>query len=171
MWKNIKRLLNIPQTESIIIYDINNINNDIYLYKILSPKGEELFLNICKTNNLSINIINYYSKKGLNQNKCPKEYPYYNKNNDKCLKYCDIDNYLTKTCITDNINNENKEKNINYIKDSIKSYLIAPMLDNITNLGEDIIIEEEGIKYHLTSSSNQNNKIYENISTIYLGKC
>ena len=45
------------------------------------------------------------------------------------------------------------------------------MLDNITNLGEDIIIEEEGIKYHLTSTENQNNKIYQNISNIYLGKC
>ena len=49
--------------------------------------------------------------------------------------------------------------------------LIAPLLDNIINLGEDIIIEEEGIKYHLTSTSNQNDKIYENISDIHLGKC
>ena len=45
------------------------------------------------------------------------------------------------------------------------------MLNNTTNFGEDIILEEEGIKYHLTSTSNQNNKTYMNISTIYLGKC
>ena len=170
--QKLKEYYNISQNESIIIYDINNINNDIYLYKILSPKGEELSLNICTINNISINIINYYSKKGLNQAKCPEKFPYYNKNNDKCLKYCDIDNYLTKTCITDNINNENKEKNIINIKNSLKSNLIASLLDNITsNTGQEVIIEEDGISYHLTSSANQNYKIYKNISNIYLGKC
>ena len=169
--KKLKEYYNISQEESIIIYDVNNIDNDDYLFKIFSSKGEELSHNICTENNIAINIIDYYTKKSLNETKCPKEYPYYNTLNDKCIKYCDIDAYLNKTCITDFINTANKEKNINYIKDSIKSYLITPMLDNITNLGEDIIIEEEGIKYHLTSSSNQNNKIYQNISSIYLGNC
>ena len=169
--KLLKEYYGLSQEESIIIYDVNNVDNDNYLYKIFSSKGEELSLDICKLNNVSTKIINYYSKKGLNRAKCPKEYPYYNTINDKCIKYCDIDDFLSKTCLTDNINNENKEKNIKYIKDSMKYYFISPFLDNITNLGEDIIIEEEGIKYHLTSTSNQNDKIYQNISSIYLGKC
>ena len=169
--KLLKEYYGLYQEKSIIIYDVNNVDNDNYLYKIFSSKGEELSLNICKSNNISINIINYYSKKGLNRTKCPKEYPYYNTINDKCIKYCDIDDYLSKTCLTDNINNENKEKNIKYIKESMKSYFIESLLNNVTNLGEDIIIEEEGIKYHLTSTSNQNDKIYQNISNIYLGKC
>ena len=162
---------NIPQEESIIIYDVNNIDNDNYIFKIFSSKGKELSHNICTEINQPINIINYYTKKDLNTVKCPREFPYYNTLNDKCIKYCDIDTYLKKRCTTNFINNENKEKNINYIKDSIKSNLIANMLNNITNFGEDIIIEEEGIKYHLTSTSNQNNKTYHNISSIYLGKC
>ena len=169
--KKLKEYYNISQEESIIIYDVNNIDNDDYLFKIFSSKGEELSHNICTENNIAINIIDYYTRKSLNETKCPKEYPYYNTLNDKCIKYCDIDAYLNKTCITDFINTANKEKNINYIKDSIKSYLITHMLDNITNLGEDIIIEEKGIKYHLTSSLNQNTKIYQNISSIYLGNC
>ena len=168
--KNLREHYNIPQEESIIIYDVNNIDNDNYTFKLFSSKGEVLSNNICTENN-AINIKKYYTKKDLNTVKCPKEFPYYNTLNDKCIKYCDIDTYLNKNCLTNFINTENKEKNINYIKDSIKSYSISSMLDNITNFGEDIIIEEEGIKYHLTSTSNQNNKIYQNISNIYLGKC
>ena len=123
--KKLKDYYNIPQDESIITYDVNNIDNDYYKYKIFSSKGQELSPAICEEND--INIIKYYSKKGLNRAKCPKEYPYYNSLNDKCIKYCDIDTYLYKTCITDLINTENKENNINYIKDSIKSYLIEPL--------------------------------------------
>ena len=150
---------------------MNNVNNDHYFYKIFSSKGEELSTEICKINNISINIINYYAKKGFNRTACPKEYPYYNILNDKCIKYCDIDTFISKTCVTDYINSQNKAHNINYIRDSFKSDLISSILDNITNLGQDIIIKEEGIKYQLTSSSNQNEKIYQNISNIYLGKC
>ena len=101
----------------------------------------------------------------------PKEYPFYNLINNNCFKYCDISNYLNKECITDYINSEIKENNINNIKNSILSHLIDPLLDNITNLGKDIILEEEGIKYHLSSTFIQNNDIYQNISIIYLGKC
>ena len=116
-------------------------------------------------------LINYFIQKGLNETKCPKKYPYYNIINNNCIIYCDIYNYLNKTCKTDHINNINKENNINNIKNSILSHLIDPILDNIIKLGEYIIIEEEGIKYHLTSTSNQNEIIYKNISNIYLGQC
>ena len=74
--------------------------------------------------------------------------------------------------MTDNINKENKQNNINNIRNSMKSPLIVSLLDNITNnKGEEVIIEEDGIAYHLTSTANQNYIIHRNISNIYLGKC
>ena len=169
--KILREYYNLAKDEQIIIYDVNNLDNENYTYKIFSSKGEELYLNICLINNISLNIISYFSKKGLNPNKCPKEYPYYNILDDKCIKFCDIIHYLEQTCITDYITRENKNNNINRIKNSIKSHLIDSLLNNVTELGEDIIIEEENIKYHLSSTSEQNTKIYENISNIYLGQC
>ena len=45
------------------------------------------------------------------------------------------------------------------------------LLKNITEKGEDLYILDEQVKFQITSSSNQNNKEYEDISTIKLGEC
>ena len=50
-------------------------------------------------------------------------------------------------------------------------HLMDYLLDNITNGGNDINIEEENIRYQISSTWNQNNKDSENISNIKLGKC
>ena len=60
--------------------------------------------------------------------------------------------------------------NINNIKSSIQSHLLDYILDKITKGEEDIIIEEEGIKYQISFTLNKNNKKYDNISNINLGK-
>ena len=54
----LREYYNIPKEDSIIIYDVNNIDNDNYLFKIFSFKGEELSYNICNENNIPIDIIN-----------------------------------------------------------------------------------------------------------------
>ena len=167
----LKQYYKMKKEDPIIIYDINNLNNENYLYKLFSLKGEELDTNICKQKNINLNKISYYSYKELNNTICPKEKPYYELASKKCIKYCDIVHFINRTCITDNINKENIEYNINNIKTSITSHSIDFILDNIMKEKEDIIIEEEGIKYQLTSTSSQNNKIDKNISDIYLGKC
>ena len=169
--KILKKVYNIGKEESFIIYDVNNLDNENYIYKIFTTKGEELDLNICSQKNITLNKINYYVQKELNSSLCPLEYPYYEIKSNKCLKYCDIIHFLDKICVTDYINKENKEYNINNIKSSIQSHLIDDLLNNLTKGGEDIIIKEKGIKYHISTTSNQNNKIYENISNINLGKC
>ena len=161
----------IGKEESIIIYDVNNLDNENYLYKIYSSEGKEFDRDILLQNNITKYIVSYFQLKELNKTKCSKEYPYYDKKNNKCIKFCDITDFFDKICVTDIINKENINYNINHIKRSIEYHEIDSILDSITKGEESKIIEEKGIKYQLSSTSNQNNKIYDNISNIYLGKC
>ena len=78
---------------------------------------------------------------------------------------------MENTCVIEYISKENKKYNINKIKNSIQSYSIDDIIDDIINDGKDIILEEKDIKYHLTSTLNENNNIHANISNINLGKC
>ena len=88
------------------------------------------------------------------------------------IEECNIYDFLSNKCKSRNENNEIKGNNINNIKYAISNHTIDSLLDNIVkNGGEDITISEEGIIYQLSSSSNQNNKDYKNISNIKLGKC
>ena len=77
--------------------------------------------------------------------------------------------FLNKSCITDVLTEENQINNINNIKRAIEDHSIDFLLDNITYNGNDIVIEEKNMKYHILSSWNQNNN--ENISSIDLGNC
>jgi len=61
---------------------------------------------------------------------------------------------------------------ISNIKNEIKNGLMNSLLNNILNEKEDVLIVKNGnIIYQLTSSYNQQNKIYNNISSINLGEC
>ena len=87
------------------------------------------------------------------------------------MKKCDILSFLNKSCTTDDLTEDNQINNINNIKRAIEEHSIDGLLDNIVNGGNDITIEEQNIKYQISSSFNQNNINNENISNIKIGKC
>ena len=60
---------------------------------------------------------------------------------------------------------------IDEIRNFIASHDMNLLLSNITEKNGELIIEEKDIKLHITSTGNQKNKIYENISSIFLGDC
>ena len=169
--QKIKQYYSFSNDEKLIIQDVFNIETEKYLYKVFTKEGEELNINVCESDDISIKEIYYSIEKEHNITKCPSGYPYLDLNKDICLKSCDIMSFLDKSCITDVITEENQINNINNIKKSIESHSIDYLLDNITNGAEDIIIEEENITYQLSSTLNQNNNNYTNISNILLGKC
>ena len=80
---------------------------------------------------------------------------------------CKINDLLNKKCIYLKQNIEI----INEIRNNIISGNIELLLNNIIETGEDIILEIENNIYQITSSTNQKNKEYNNISSINLGKC
>ena len=66
---------------------------------------------------------------------------------------------------------ENEDIIINYIRKEILKDSYSSLIYNIFNEKKDYLVEEKNAKYQLTSSYNQNNKEYMNISTIKLGEC
>ena len=87
-----------------------------------------------------------------------------------CIKQCNATDLLSNIC---KINNPiAKNSGASNIKDSITDGSLNDILDNITKNGEDLIINENDIKYQITTTSNQNSdQTNNNISTIKLGEC
>ena len=86
-------------------------------------------------------------------------------------KKCSTIDFLKNLCkINNNINEENTM--INNIRNEITNHSLDSLLENIF-IGEknDILVENQNRIYQLTSSDNQNNKKYYNVSTIKLGEC
>ena len=120
---------------------------------------------------------------------CPEDY-FTNKNTYKCEKECElIINFITKNdkeCVYlfnsssfylghyELINSNNKlklyiaDETINDINNGTLNFLLV----NVTNeVKADYIVREENEIYQITSSYNQNNKEYSNISILHLGEC
>ena len=51
------------------------------------------------------------------------------------------------------------------------NYKIDELLDNIKKTKEDLVVKEEDTIYQITTTENQNNNKYHNISSLYLGDC
>ena len=86
---------------------------------------------------------------------------------------CNIKNFINKKC--KNIKKENNIKSIDEYITEIKNLIINGEMDSlifdILNDKKDFIIIEDDIVFQLTSSYNQNNKLNNNLSTLYLGEC
>jgi hypothetical protein len=103
---------------------------------------------------------------------CDDNSPYLSTFSNECMKSCSTIDFLNHLCSINNDNIYIKQNFIlNIIKD-LKDPSLNELLNNVTNeYKEDIIINEKNILYQITSSYNQKNKEYKNISTIDLGEC
>ena len=86
---------------------------------------------------------------------------------------CSALNFLNNLCGDENYyGSQNIEDIINKIKKGITSQELKALLSNVTGeQKKDIEIYKEDIYYQITSSYNQNNKQYNNISIIKLNQC
>ena len=83
-----------------------------------------------------------------------------------------VTNFFLGLSSEDNKDIINKDDIIKNINDSIINHKIDPLLLNVLEGNkEDLCIKEENVLYQITTTENQNNNIYNNISTIKLGKC
>ena len=102
---------------------------------------------------------------------CPISLPYEKKS--ECVETCKASEFLNQECKINNKNNKNAQDNIvNNIKTAISSGDLNSILSNVKD-GEkkDYIIQDSDATYQITSSDNQNNYEYNNISSILLGDC
>jgi len=85
---------------------------------------------------------------------------------------CTVEEFLNKTCEDNDIRLESKENIINSIKKNIMNGNIKSLIENVANEEkQDLTVDYKDAIYQITSSDNQNNKVYNNISTIKLGEC
>ena len=133
----------------------------------------------CKNDNIYINEFN---------NICYKTCPINtNPNNNICIEEIDetieietqnlILNcsaealFLTKSCGSEVSNPTNKDQLISNIENDIMNRKIEGLLNNITQTKQDLVVKEEDTIYQITTTENQNNNQYNNMSTVKLGDC
>ena len=104
----------------------------------------------------------------ITTDKAPSE-----KNINEIMGNCSLENYFKGVCLTSNqiLTNENKDIIITDIVDNIISGNLNSILSNVTENNEDYYIKEDDVIFQITTSDNQNNKEYNNISNIQLGEC
>ena len=73
--------------------------------------------------------------------------------------------------IADEKNTLSKDDIIKLIREDIINHNLDSMLENIIEEKEDKYIKEDNALYQITTTENQKNNIYTNISTIKLGEC
>ena len=92
-----------------------------------------------------------------------------NNNNNIFYKICRPQDFLANECTPIKMNFDSM---ISMIKNDISQGSLNDILEDVLNEKKvDIFKEDENIKYQITSSFNQKNKIYENISIIDLKQC
>ena len=132
-------------------------------------------------------ISNYILSEGNCKTEINDDCPYIDTTNNECLKECKSIEFFTNKCKINNNNTTINLTSINNIMDSqakdnmitqiqfdITNKLMDSLLFNLTNGGgQDLLIKEENsdISYQITTSDNQNNNNYDNISSIILGAC
>ena len=102
---------------------------------------------------------------------CPENCPFINIQNNLCVNNCDIVNFFNHSC---NLNNPSLKLHQNFknnISKMISSNSINNLLDIFAKNEEDLIVNNKNFKYQITSTKNQKEKIYDDISTIDLGEC
>ena len=152
----------------------HNISNNLCLkdieYNNISysscPNGTHNMSNDLCLKDIEYNNISYSS--------CPNGT--HNISNNLCLKDIEKNNYDNYNDYFNNIIKQNNNSNLDDIIINIEKELINNNLDIfiesiIIKENKDLLIKEDNIIYQLTSSYNQKNNNYTNISTINLDEC
>jgi len=145
-------------TESCLNHEVSKYEYNYFCYN-KCPKG---------THSLKINkyfCVEYPSK-------CIKKYPFIYVKDNSCSGQCNSYDFFNNICTLNERNPYSKEMIIYIIENDIKEGLLNILLEQVTkDEKRELIKKVDDILYHITSSYNQNIKIYENISSIKLGEC
>ena len=149
--------------KKIIVHEdkcIDNCNNDI---KYIFQYGNKCYSN-CPEGTHLINNSHTCIKNIIDS---PYENNYIEKDNGK--NDCKLNELFKGKC---NLNNINEKNIVNFIIKKIKEGELNLMfLNNSNQMMDDYILKEDNIIYQITSTFDQNNKYYQNLSTIILNQC
>ena len=160
--KNYKNIQKKILKNGVCIDDFKNSKNSKYEYKgrcyfNCPQKTSPIFYNqyLCEDN---CPAQNQYKLIENNEFECNENFPI-------------IDFFNQNLIINPNINIKDIINIISNIKIEMKNGIINSFINSIYEKGEDLVIENINIIFQLTSSTNQKNKEYKNLSSINLGEC
>ena len=108
----------------------------------------------------------------VNINECKADYPFISVKTKSCIEECSCQDFFDDICTVNNIDNKNQSNLIDNIIKGIQKGSIDYLLEDVINDGKkDIIKIANDTLYQITSTFNQNNKNYDNISSIKFGQC
>ena len=162
--------IEIKEIKMKIIYDNKNCIEECFYDKIYKYE----YNNVCYDNCPEGTHLSKDNKNNCEKNifKCIEKFPFLIKEDNKCAKNCNCKDFFEDLCTINNINKESEEIIIKNIIKGIQEGLIDILLNQLLN-GEkkEIIKKVNNTIYQITSSFNQNNKEYKNLSSIKLGEC
>ena len=153
----------------------NYIKNCSYIYN----NGLGIICNDSSLNNKNISNYCYFDDDNENKNNISyinNNTYLYNISNinfgiDELKINCNSNEFYNVECKINN-NISNKDDLINNIKNKLTNGSIDSLISNIIeNEKKDIILKDNNTLYQITSSYNQNNNNYNDISSITLGEC
>ena len=146
-------------------YCIDNCKFDaIYKYEF-----EDRCYKECPKGTYSSEANKYFCEK--NSEECLKKYPFFNLEDNSCIEDCNSVDFFNKKCSFNNNNANAKLIIISNIIKEIENGLMDSLINETLNEGKDLIIKKDNILYQITSTFNQNNKNYQNISLLKLEEC
>ena len=152
-----------------IIYNNNTCINNCEYDEIYKYEYEFFCYTECPKGTHSSKKNKYLCEKNINI--CVQKYPFIITEDESCSEICNSEDFFNKKCTLNTPNIENKNLIIENIIKGIESSTMDNLIDEVIKNKKDLIVEINGTIFQITSSFNQNNKIYKNISTIKLKEC
>ena len=160
------RVKNCYKTCQTCSYYGNYINHHCETCSIDFPFNE---FNNCY--NLTNEIISTEMNVDNTQNKSFEIQEIFSETIQNYVKQCDIKALFKKECSYTGNSSKTNEDLIKEIKKSFEKHSLDDLLEDLIETKQDLFIEDENALYQITTSYNQNNEIYYNLSSIKLGKC
>ena len=101
---------------------------------------------------------------------CPENKPYESQNNE-CIQECNAIDFFNGICKINNNNPKTIDNMAKTIKEQLNQTLYEFMMNNTNNEQKDLLIKERDTIYQITTTDNQRNNDYEDVSVINLGEC
>jgi len=99
------------------------------------------------------------------------EYPFLFTGNNSCTEKCSSEDFFKEKCTLNDHNIESKGIIIRNIINDIENNLMNTLITEYLSDEKDLLIKKNETIYQITSSWNQKNKQYKNISSINLKEC
>ena len=151
-----------------IIYDSRKCVNNCKINEIYKFEYENFCYKECPIGSSLLNNETYLC--GKKNVECFDNFPFLNIKDNSCVNSCNSEDFFKKKCSLNNNKKEIKEYLISNIIKEIDEGLMNEILSEVIREKNDLVIKEKDLVFQITTSFNQNNKEYQNLSTINLGE-